>query len=75
MPTSPMKEKHSTDSQIETASSGSQPEKLNFGGETSLPPPPQLSPEEEKRLWRKIDTRLMPILAIMYLMSFLDRGK
>lgn len=47
---------------------------LDFGGDTSLPPPPNLSPEEEKRLFRKIDLRLMPILSLMYLLSFLDRG-
>lgn len=30
---------------------------VDFGGEKSLPPPPQLTPEEEKRLYRKIDLR------------------
>jgi hypothetical protein len=35
---------------------------------------PVLTAEEEQRLWRKIDMRLMPILSLMYLMSFLDRG-
>ncbi|KAI0340965.1 MFS general substrate transporter [Trametopsis cervina] len=39
-----------------------------------LPPPPKLTPEEEKKLYRKIDLWLMPILTIMYLASFLDRG-
>ncbi|TFK31526.1 MFS general substrate transporter [Crucibulum laeve] len=47
---------------------------IDFGGESSLPPPPNLTPEEEKRLWRKIDLRIMPILTLMYLCSFLDRG-
>ena len=37
-------------------------------------PPPQFTPEEEKRVYRKIDMRLLPILTIMYLASFLDRG-
>lgn len=50
------------------------PEKFDFGGESTLPPPPTLTPEQEKRLWRKIDVRLMPILALLYLFSFLDRG-
>jgi hypothetical protein len=36
--------------------------------------PPTLTPEEEKRLYRKIDIRLMPMLTAMYLVSFLDRG-
>ena len=36
--------------------------------------PPTLTPEEEAKVWRKIDIRLMPILALLYLFSFLDRG-
>ncbi|KAF9220039.1 MFS general substrate transporter [Gyrodon lividus] len=36
--------------------------------------PPILTPEQEKRLWRKVDLRLMPILSLMYLLSFMDRG-
>lgn len=73
---SPVDEKRRSDSShIETASSGLKHDGPDFGGDSSLPPPPNLSPEEEKRLWRKVDRRLMPILAIMYLMSFLDRGK
>lgn len=47
---------------------------FDFGGESSLPSPPTLSTEEERRLWRKVDMRLMPILAVMYLFSFIDRG-
>lgn len=48
---------------------------FDFGGDTTLPPPPTLSLEQEKALYRKIDLRLMPILSLMYLCSFLDRGK
>lgn len=44
------------------------------GDGNPLPPPPELSPEQERALWRKIDLRLMPMLSVMYLMSFLDRG-
>ena len=40
----------------------------------NIPIPPTLSPEEEAKAWRKIDLRLMPILALLYLFSFLDRG-
>lgn len=36
--------------------------------------PPHLSAEDERKLWRKIDLRLLPILSIMYLLSYLDRG-
>ncbi|KAG0702235.1 MFS general substrate transporter [Suillus ampliporus] len=35
---------------------------------------PMLTPEQERKLWRKIDLRLMPILSLMYLLAFLDRG-
>ena len=42
--------------------------------EGSVPPPPRLSPEEQKRAYRKVDLRLMPMLTLMYLASFLDRG-
>ncbi|KAJ7091876.1 hypothetical protein B0H15DRAFT_799639 [Mycena belliarum] len=47
---------------------------FDFGGESVLPPPPTLTAEEERKLWRKIDLRLMPILSLMYLLSFLDRS-
>lgn len=30
--------------------------------------------KEEKRLLRKMDVRVVPILAVLYLLSFLDRG-
>ncbi|KAI0332181.1 MFS general substrate transporter [Cubamyces sp. BRFM 1775] len=40
----------------------------------TLPPPPILSAEEERRLWRKIDKRLIPISTLLYLVSYLDRG-
>ncbi|KAJ7759295.1 MFS general substrate transporter [Mycena olivaceomarginata] len=33
-----------------------------------------LTAEEERKLWRKIDLRLMPILSLMYLASFIDRS-
>ncbi|BGP47719.1 hypothetical protein JCM10450v2_003584 [Rhodotorula kratochvilovae] len=34
---------------------------------------PLLSPQEEKRLIRKIDYKLVPFLSLLYLLSFLDR--
>ena len=36
--------------------------------------PRALSPEAEKQMWRKVDLRLMPILTLMYLLCFMDRG-
>ncbi|KAF8626575.1 hypothetical protein AX15_004798 [Amanita polypyramis BW_CC] len=62
-----------SDEKLEGPAIGTAPA-IDFGGESTLPPPPQLTPEQERRLWRKIDLRLMPILSLMYLMSFLDRG-
>ncbi|OJT03629.1 hypothetical protein TRAPUB_5657 [Trametes pubescens] len=43
-------------------------------GEDGLPPPPAYTAEEERRLWRKIDMRIIPIATLMYLVSYLDRG-
>ncbi|KJA21329.1 hypothetical protein HYPSUDRAFT_140840 [Hypholoma sublateritium FD-334 SS-4] len=63
--------KEDTKQDIDTASTV---EGVDFGGESKLPPPPTLTEEEERKLWRKVDLRLMPILSLMYLLSFLDRG-
>ncbi|KZS88571.1 MFS general substrate transporter [Sistotremastrum niveocremeum HHB9708] len=52
----------------------SEKRELDFGGDSTLPPPPTLTAAEEKALYRKIDLRLMPILSLMYLLSFMDRG-
>ncbi|KAG0694934.1 MFS general substrate transporter [Suillus ampliporus] len=35
---------------------------------------PMLTPEQERKLWRKVDLRLIPILTLMYLLAFLDRS-
>lgn len=61
--------------EVDEASLKSREGVLDFGGDTKLPPPPTLTKQQERRLWRKIDLRLMPILTLMYLCSFLDRGK
>ncbi|KAJ7105400.1 MFS general substrate transporter [Mycena crocata] len=61
-----------SDSQADKITNDS--EHVDFGGESSLPPPPTLTAEQERKLWQKIDLRLMPILSLMYLLSFLDRG-
>ncbi|KAG6329468.1 hypothetical protein ID866_9621 [Astraeus odoratus] len=44
---------------------GSKPQEL---------PEVTLSPEQERKLWRKIDLRLLVIITLMYLFSFMDRG-
>ncbi|KAI0696771.1 MFS general substrate transporter [Cerioporus squamosus] len=45
-----------------------------YGGEDKLPPPPELTAVEERRLWRKSDMRFMPTMTMLYLVSFLDRS-
>ena len=37
-------------------------------------PPVPLSTEEEKRIYRKIDLRLIPVMTLLQLLSFMDRG-
>ena len=37
-------------------------------------PPVLLSTEEEKRVYRKIDLRLIPVMTLLQLLSFMDRG-
>ncbi|KIN94861.1 hypothetical protein M404DRAFT_17159 [Pisolithus tinctorius Marx 270] len=36
--------------------------------------PVLLTPKEESQLWRKVDLKLMPVIALMYLLCFMDRG-
>ncbi|KAH7882600.1 hypothetical protein F5I97DRAFT_1906519 [Phlebopus sp. FC_14] len=33
-----------------------------------------LTSDQQQKLWRRIDLRLMPIISLMYLLSFMDRG-
>ena len=67
-------EKNGIEATVEQSHDEKLKEVYDFGGDTTLPPPPTLTPEQERRLWRKIDLWLMPILTLMYLCSFLDRG-
>ncbi|KAJ6498889.1 MFS general substrate transporter [Mycena sanguinolenta] len=67
-------EKVEAKASLEKTSDSQLSEHFDFGGESTLPPPPTLTVEEERKLWRKIDLRLMPILSLLYLASFLDRG-
>lgn len=46
-------------------------EELGDGNGT---PPIQLGNAEEKRLLRRVDVQLIPLLSILYLISFLDRA-
>ena len=49
-------------------------ERLNSEKPGSLEHPPVLTRKEQKQLWRKVDLRLMPVVVVMYLCSFLDRA-
>lgn len=62
------------EARIETVRNDDRSDDIDFGGESTLPPPPSLTEAQELKLWRKVDLRLMPILSLMYLFSFLDRG-
>ncbi|KAL8277541.1 hypothetical protein RQP46_010096 [Phenoliferia psychrophenolica] len=47
----------------------------NPAGDSVLRRPTRVfTPEEEAKLYRKIDLRIMPILSLLYLLSFMDRG-
>lgn len=50
------------------------PESHKLEDVTKIPSPPQLSPNQRKRLYRKIDLRLLPILILIQVCSYLDRG-
>ncbi|KAF9234657.1 MFS general substrate transporter [Melanogaster broomeanus] len=57
--------------------SGSLPQKGESCGseeELECSVAPALTAEQEGKLWRRIDLRLMPIITVMYLLSFMDRG-
>lgn len=56
------------DSHDDKGSSNTVEDQLNVAGS------PMLSDAEQRRLYRKIDMRLLPILTVMLLCSFLDRG-
>ena len=49
-------------------------ERLSTEKPGSLEHPPVLTQKEQKQLWRKVDLRLMPVVVVMYLCSFLDRA-
>lgn len=35
---------------------------------------PTLTPAQERKLYRKIDLRLVPVLSLMYFLAAMDRG-
>jgi hypothetical protein len=47
---------------------------LDGAGGAIKPPSRMFTPEEENKIYRKLDWHLMPILTLLYLLSFMDRG-
>ena len=50
---------------------------MGDGGDQSSVRPVEVvefGPEDEERIKKKIDRRLIPVLTILYLLSYLDRG-
>lgn len=47
---------------------------ITYDGKAAFPTPPTLTPEQERKLYRKIDLRLIPILSLMYLFASMDGG-
>ena len=50
---------------------------ISEGGVVSgqkIPPPPKLSLKQQRRAYHKADLWIMPMVTLMYLASFLDRG-
>lgn len=65
-----------TEKDLARSPSDAKSEVLDFRSQdlNNISPPLQLSEAEEKKLWRKIDLKLLPILTLLYLLSFMDRG-
>jgi hypothetical protein len=42
--------------------------------DASIIEPSDISPEAERKLIRKLDLQLIPVIVLLYLFSFLDRG-
>ena len=49
-------------------------DKLGSSDSNELGAPPDFSGIDKDKVLRKMDIRLIPMLAILYLLSFLDRG-
>ena len=47
---------------------------IAYDDDAALPSPPSFTPEQERKLYRKLDLRLMPILSLMYLLASMDGG-
>lgn len=65
--------KQEAEERIEMASTKSLAGDATSGSIAS--PLPEITAELERKLYRKIDVWLMPILTFVYLFGFLDRGE
>lgn len=63
------------ESYIDECSHGGKAEEEHNSSPATRHPSVVFGPKEEARLWRRIDLRLMPMIALMYLFSFMDRGE
>ncbi|KAF8840159.1 MFS general substrate transporter [Paxillus ammoniavirescens] len=57
---------------------GASPQKKDiYGSEERMEhsPAPAITGAQETKLWRRIDLRLMPMISLLYLFSFMDRGE
>ena len=51
-----------------------QAQEMETGKGDALDDQLEYTPEQEKAINRKIDIRLLPMLAVMYILSYLDRS-
>jgi hypothetical protein len=72
-----MSQQDSPSSELQERIGDSKGEEFNAGTTTAsstLAPTLDYTEAEEKRLVRKLDWKLLPILTVLYLLSFLDRS-
>lgn len=50
-------------------------EEPSLGADSTLPPPPSLSPEQEIALYRKVDLWVMVVCTYSHMLPFSDRSK
>ena len=67
-------EKQPEEARLEDALQASSSRSITYCRDDKPSPHPILTAQEEKRLWRKVDCRFLPIVILLYLCSFLDRS-
>ncbi|KAH9919551.1 MFS general substrate transporter [Fomitopsis serialis] len=59
---------------VSTTKTGTTEVESKDEGPSYTPLPPALTPQQQQRLWRKVDTKLLPILTLMFLCAYMDRA-